>query len=935
MTSSGALPPTEAVSKLFERAGEIAEQRANPQLTAQHVAAAIFEDDNGLGARIISRAGGDLVHVREALEKALGRIPRQSPAPPTVHPDSQMARYVADACKAAKHAGDTHLSLDALLKELVKDRAVMSALQEGGVTKDTMEAAISAVRGGKKIDSAKAENNFEALAKYGIDLTALAEANKLDPVIGRDEEIRRVIQVLSRRSKNNPVLIGEPGVGKTAIAEGLAQRIVAGDVPGTLQCRLISLDLGALVAGASYRGEFEERLKAVLKEVEQAQGSVLLFIDEIHQVIGAGATSGSMDAANLMKPMLARGLLRCIGATTLAEYRKHIEKDAAFERRFQPVLVAEPSVQATISILRGLKEKYEAHHGIRITDSALVLAAQLSDRYITGRFMPDKAIDLVDEACAKVRTQLDSAPEAIDVLERQLLQLEIEATALKKETGGLFAKTKAAVTGASQTPADEATKKRLKAVEEEISRIKEELKPLQMRYEEDKSRMDEVRTLQNKVEEVKRKIGVAERERDLQRVADLKYGALVDLEQRLRQVESEIEARRANAAQKAAEDPLYAAAHVQEFVDVDQIAEVVSRWTKIPVSRLTSTERDKLLHLRESLSSRVVGQEDAVAAVADAVLRSRAGLARGGQPTGSFLFLGPTGVGKTELAKALAAELFDSEKHMVRIDASEYMEQHSVARLIGAPPGYVGHDEGGQLTEAVRRNPYSVVLIDEIEKAHSSIQTAFLQVLDDGRMTDGQGRTVDFSNTVLVMTSNLGAEYLLTASSPTDMKAAETMVMAAVKQHFRPEFLNRLDDTIIFHRLDEHLLRRVVKLQLDDIAKRLADKELTLQYGPEAIDTVLNAAYKPEYGARPLKRFLERHITTQVSRLIISGQAAPGGTIEIMPSARDPLSLECVCVERPTKRTATGKGAAVPRKGSHQRAPGFGAAVEDGDLMVD
>jgi len=674
-------------------------------------------------------------------------------------------------------------------------------------------------------------------------LVSLAEEGKLDPVIGRDEEIRRVINVLSRRTKNNPVLIGEPGVGKTAIVEGLASRIVRGDIPENLKCRVIALDMGALVAGAKYRGDFEERLKAVLKEVKESNGSIILFIDEIHLVLGAGKADGAMDAANLLKPMLARGELRCIGATTLDEYRKHVEKDPAFERRFQQVLVKEPSVLDTVSILRGLKEKYETHHGVRIYDSAIVMAAQLAQRYITNRFLPDKAIDLVDEACANTRVQLNSQPQVIDNLERRKLQLQVEAVALEKEE-------------------DPASKQRLEIVRQELNKINDEVTPLKARYEEEKGRVQNLTNLRKKLESVKIKIAEAERANDIARAADLKYYAVPEIE---KQIQKMIEEDQKNRDKNTL---------VVETVGPEQIAEVVSKWTGIPVSKLSQTEKERLLHLADNLHKRVIGQDEAVDAVAEAVLRSRAGLARENQPTGSFLFLGPTGVGKTELAKALASELFDDEKQMIRLDMSEYMEQHSVARLIGAPPGYVGFEEGGQLTEQVRRRPYSVVLFDEVEKAHPQVFNVLLQVLDDGRLTDGQGHVVDFTNTVIIMTSNLGSEHLMEAVVE-DGKIPEHIrekVMNKVKKHFRPEFLNRLDDMVIFSALTKQNLNSIVHLQMRSVEKRLADKDIAIVITPAASEFILKQAYDPVYGARPLRRYLEKHIVTQVSRMILTGE---------------------------------------------------------------
>lgn len=704
----------------------------------------------------------------------------------------------------------------------------------------------------------KPEDKKSALQLYGQDIVKTAEDGKLDPLIGRDTEVRRVIQILSRRTKNNPVLIGEPGVGKTAIVEGLAQRIVRGDVPdGLRKTRVISLDMGALIAGASYRGQFEERLKDVLKEVSEAQGSIILFIDEIHLVLGAGATSGSMDAANLLKPMLARGELRCIGATTLAEYRKHVEKDSAFERRFQKVLVGEPSVEDTVSILRGLKQTYEAHHGVHLLDSALVAAAKMSHRYISNRFLPDKAIDLVDEACARVRVQLDSRPEVIDQLERIILQLEVEAVALKQEK-------------------DKASKQRLKQTEKELKEAKDKLVPLQKKHEAEKERMGSIREMKDKLNAIQKKIEAAERTRDFQKIADLKYFVVPELEAKIEKSEQEIK----KYYDTHNEDKL-----VEEIVSPEQIAEIVSRSTGIPVSKLNQSESSKLLGLAEKLHTRVIGQNAAVDAVAQAVLRSRAGLSRDTQPIGSFLFLGSTGVGKTELAKSLAAELFDNEKEMIRIDMSEFMEPHSVARLIGSPPGYVGHDEGGQLTEKVRQKPYCVVLFDEVEKAHPQVVNVLLQVLDDGRLTDGQGRTVNFTSTVIILTSNLGAEYLLDSTNKEGNKRHKTesreKVLRAVRTHFRPEFLNRLDDIVIFDPLNQKDLHNVLIQQMAGIVKRLQERNINVKLDPSAVDNILTVAYNPQYGARPLRQFLEKNIVTQLSRYILEGTLPPHSSVAI------------------------------------------------------
>ena len=848
---------TEKAQDSIRQAQNLAQKGGQSQIEAEHMAVALLAEDGGVARRIVEKAGAKAGALVERLQQALSRLPRVSgpgAQPGQVYVSPRVNEILMAAEAKAQQMKDEYVSVEHLLLALaeVKDGPVAEALRAAGLTPEKLLEATAAVRGSQRVTSPNPEGTYEALEKYGRDLTALAQQGKLDPVIGRDEEIRRVIQILSRRTKNNPVLIGPPGVGKTAIVEGLAQRIVRGDVPEGLKGkRVVTLDMGALVAGAKYRGEFEERLKAVLKAVQDAQGEIILFIDELHTVVGAGAAEGAMDASNLLKPALARGELHCIGATTLDEYRKHIEKDAALERRFQPVMVDQPSVEDTISILRGLKERYEIHHGVRIKDSALVAAATLSHRYIADRFLPDKAIDLVDEAAARLRTEIDSMPAELDEITRRVLQLEIEREALKKET-------------------DTASQNRLRKLEEELTKLQAEAKTLREQWEREKAALERPRQLRKRIEEVKLEIEKATRAYDLNRVAELQYGTLASLEKELKEVE----------AQAAA---IGGRRLIKEEVDEEDIAEVVSRWTGIPVSKLMEGEMQKLLRLEEELHHRVVGQDEAVRAVADAVVRARAGIKDPKRPIGSFLFLGPTGVGKTELARALAATLFDDEDNIVRLDMSEYMEKHTVARLIGAPPGYVGYDEGGQLTEAVRRKPYSVVLLDEIEKAHPDVFNVLLQVLDDGRLTDGQGRTVSFKNTVIIMTSNIGSQLILEQRGA-DERSYQRMreqVLEALRRQFRPEFLNRVDEVVVFRALTEAELAKIVEIQLDGLRRRLAERRITLEVAPAALAHLARVGYDPVYGARLLKRVIQREIETPVARLIVGGKLREGGTVKV------------------------------------------------------
>ena len=859
---------TEKSREALQNAQQLTVEYQNQEMAQEHLACALLSDPQGLIPQLLTKMGKNPQEILSRLQTMIARIPKVTGSgreADKIYISNDVDRALIAAKERAEQMKDEYMSVEHLFMGLLEKptRAMKELWDSYAITLNAFLPVLQSVRGNSRVTGETPEDTYDALAKYGTDLTAAARNQKLDPVIGRDNEIRSVIRILTRKTKNNPVLIGEPGVGKTAIAEGLAQRIVRGDVPDSLKDRTVfCLDMGSLIAGAKYRGEFEERLKAVLKEIAKSEGKILLFIDELHTIVGAGKTEGSMDAGNLLKPMLARGELHLIGATTLDEYRKYIEKDAALERRFQPVLVTEPTVEDTISILRGLKERYEVFHGVKITDGALIAAATLSNRYITDRFLPDKAIDLVDEACAMIRTEIDSMPAELDEVSRRIMQLEIEENALKKED-------------------DEASRRRLEMLEEELSKQREKMKEMKARWENEKSAIQKVQKLREDIERTNAEIAKAERNYDLGKAAELKYGELPKLQKEL-QEEEEI------ADRDRGEGSL-----LRDKVTEEEIARIVSRWTGVPVTRLKEGEREKLLKLPELLHQRVIGQDEAVQKVSEAILRSRAGISDENRPIGSFLFLGPTGVGKTELAKALAQALFDDEKNMVRIDMSEYMEKFSVSRLIGAPPGYVGYDEGGQLTEAVRRKPYCVVLLDEVEKAHPDVFNILLQVLDDGRITDSQGRTVDFKNTIIIMTSNLGSQFLLDGIQNGEITAeARENVMKLLRSQFRPEFLNRIDEIVFYKPLEKAEIRQIVCLLAKSLESRLQEREITLTLTDAAIDKIADAGFDPVYGARPLKRYMQSHLETMLAKAIVAGDVLPGQNVTVDVNANGELEVK-------------------------------------------
>ena len=871
---------TQKSTEAVQQSEKLAYKYGNQQIEQEHFLLALLQQEDSLIAKLLEKMAIDPKLMQQRVEEIIEKKVKVS-GDVQVYFSGPLNKVIISGEDEAKLMGDEYTSVEHLFLALIKYSAgdTKTLFRDFGVNREGFLMALKSVRGNQRVTSDNPEATYESLEKYGTELVEKARAQKMDPVIGRDEEIRRIVRILSRKAKNNPCLIGEPGVGKTAVIEGLAQRIVRGDVPQALKDKKIfSLDMGALVAGAKYRGEFEERLKSVLEEVKNSEGQIILFIDELHLIVGAGKTDGAMDASNMLKPMLARGELRCIGATTLDEYRQYIEKDPALERRFQPVLVDEPSVEDTISILRGLKERYEVFHGVKITDGALVAAATLSNRYISDRFLPDKAIDLVDEACAMVKTELDSMPADLDEISRKVMQMEIEEAALKKET-------------------DKLSRERLAELSEELAKKREELNIQMTKWEEEKKQLESISVIREEIDDINKQIQAAMQEYNLEKAAELQYGKLPDAQKRLA------------AAEEAQQKHDYSLVH--EAVTEEEIGIIVSRWTNIPVTKLNESERNKTLHLDEELHKRVIGQDDAVTKVSEAIIRSRAGIKDPGKPIGSFLFLGPTGVGKTELAKALAQNLFDDENNMVRLDMTEYMEKHSVSRLIGAPPGYVGYEEGGQLTEAVRRKPYSVILFDEVEKAHADVFNILLQILDDGRVTDSQGRTVDFKNTVIILTSNIGSQYLLDGIDEDGVisEEAKEMVYNDLREHFRPEFLNRLDETILFKPLTKENITGIMDLMLKSVNKRLVEKQLVIKLTPEAKQYVIDEGYDPAYGARPLKRFLQKHVETLAAKLILEGSLSMGDSILIdLDPKTEQLTATAVPAQPSDEENASEKG---------------------------